>query len=84
MAAAAVEALAEPVMDDGVGEGESLIDVGERDEGLPKSGGKSGVLGEFLEQVGNGGAMLRGGSGDLHHLPRVSREGRAVGRVGSL
>jgi hypothetical protein len=37
---AAVETVAEPVVEEGVAEGEGLVDAGERGEGLARGGGE--------------------------------------------
>jgi hypothetical protein len=84
LAVVAVEAVAEPVVEDGVREGESLVDAGERDEGLTESGGEGGVLGEFHEQVGDGGAMLGCGGGFTCHSAPIFARGCSGGRVDSL
>lgn len=61
MAVVAEVAVAEPIVKEGIGEGEGLVDDWEGHESFAGGGGKGGVLGELHEQVGNGGAMLGGG-----------------------
>jgi hypothetical protein len=84
MAVIAEVAIAEPVVEEGIGEGEGLVDAREGDEGFAGGGGKGGVLGELHEQVGDGGAMLGSGGVSTSHFAPVSREGCAGGRVDSL
>ncbi len=63
-------------------DGEGLIGAREGDEGLAEAGGE-GFVGEFEEQVGDGGALLGGVRFMFHSAPSVAR-GRADGRVNSL
>jgi hypothetical protein len=48
-----------------------LIGTWDGDEGLAKAGGEG--LGEFQEQVGNGGALLGGVGFMFHSAPSVAR-----------
>src|SRR5260370_29964286 len=83
MGVAAEEAVAEPVVEEGVAHGEGLVGAREGDEGLAEGGGEGGVLGEFQEQVGDGGALLGGVGFMFHSAPSVAW-GRADGTLDSL